>query len=169
MAQDSRGSSSQSFGPTSGLVTGWFASALFFLVGLLLVTSDTAGWGALVLAVGLVLWCFLARPRIVLEDGTLELRNAFSSWLVPLGLVEDVSVRHATVVTAAGRTYVGDAVGRSALEVLRGQERSGLADRLLAEIQREKKRTRKKGEVIRTWAVAHLVVIALLLLAFLVL
>ena len=91
--------SSQSFGPTSGLLTGWFASALLAAGGVALVFGDSLGWGALLLAVALVVWSFLARPRVVLDEGTLELRNAFSSWLVPVGRVDDVEVRQGTVVT----------------------------------------------------------------------
>lgn len=163
-------SASQSFGPTSGLFTGWFSGALFVVGGVIVGLSGSIGWGALLLALALVLWCFLARPRIVLEAGSLELRNAFSSWVVPLAAIDDVSVRHTTVVTVDGSTYVGDAVGRSALEVLRGGRLRGTPARVMEAIQREKACVDGSGsrEVRRVYAVPHLVVLSIMLLVFVV-
>lgn len=163
-------SSPQSFGPTSGLFTGWFSGALFLVAGVIVGLNGSVGWGALLLAVALVLWCFLARPRIVLDAGALELRNAFSSWVVPLAAIDDVSVRHATVVTVDGSTYVGDAVGLNALEVLRGTGSRGTPDRVVEAIQREKARIKGSGSraVQKVYAVPQLVVLGILLLVFVV-
>lgn len=164
-------SSSQSFGPTSGLVTGWFSGALFLVGGVFVALNGSVGWGALLLALALLLWCFLARPRIVVDSGVLELRNAFSSWVVPLAAVDDVTVRHSTVVTVGDKTYVGDAVGRSALEVLGREGRSGVPDDVVAVIEKEKSRARasRRSEVRKVYAVPHLVALGVLLLVFLVL
>jgi hypothetical protein len=110
----------QRFGPTSGQLTGWTGVGLMvFFVGWLLVVERDLETAVVLAAVGVLMWCFLLRPRVLLGPEQLVLRNAFSDWLIPLRLVEDVVVRQVTVVHAGEHSYQGVGVGRPLRRLLR--------------------------------------------------
>lgn len=114
----------QRFGPTSGMVIGWIgiASGLALAVWLLVAGRGVADVRAAIVLLVFVLlcWCFLARPRVVIGASDVELRNALSSWHVPLASVEDVQVRQATMVVTDERSYVGIGVGHPMRKLVRG-------------------------------------------------
>ena len=71
------------------------AAAALLAVGLPLYEQDRATIRFAVGAalVGVLVWAFILRPRIILRtDGTVLLRNVFSTWTVPLAGVETVAV-----------------------------------------------------------------------------
>ncbi|HEU4567579.1 MAG TPA: hypothetical protein VFR99_06040 [Marmoricola sp.] len=182
------------FGPTTGLVTGWLGVAIVVVVVVLVLAQEHSLLGARVvlgaLACGLVLWCYLLRPRVVLEADRLELRNAFSTLLVPWLLVGDVLVRTVTRVYVGDKVYVGTAVGhtaRSMMRTARKQRRTLVAEphesthavdqplpTLIEEAIRERARSSQRaapaeagrGEVTREWAVPELAVLVALLVGF---
>jgi hypothetical protein len=70
---------------------------------------------------GVLIWCFMLRPRLVIRSAELELRNAFGSWHVPLASVRRVAVRAVTRVYTDERRFDGVAVGRPARSLVRGR------------------------------------------------
>lgn len=163
------------YGPTSGLVSGWIAVVLCAALAVVLPfagqdrTTLRFAVGAALAA--LVIWAYTARPRIIMRPGTLVLRNPWSTWLVPVGLVDDVHVRLTTRVMVAGRSYEGVAVGK-ALRVLSGAKPRSwgtvdpvpdlLEERVLAAAESARAVGSPAGEVVRVWAVPELVVVAVL-------
>ena len=116
----------RSFRPTSGTAVGWTGVALA-TVGLVtaLVGDHTLGGARFALAAatfGLLVHCFMLRPRLVIGRTDLELRNPFASWHVPLAGVRRVVVRAVTrVYTDDDRRYDGVAVGRPVRSMVRGK------------------------------------------------
>jgi hypothetical protein len=111
--------------PTSGAATGWAGVALALVVVLAVLVEDRtlrgtryALGGSLF---GLLVWCYMLRPRLVIGSTLLELRNPFSSWHVPLAAVERVAVRAVTSVYTDDRRFDGLAVGRPVRSLMRGQ------------------------------------------------
>lgn len=169
----------QSYGPTSGTVAGWIGIVLAaVVVGVLLVNERSEGGlrAALAIAlVGVVVWCYLLRPRILIRPATVVLRNAFSDWEVPLSAVQEVSVRTVTGVYTAERRYDGIAVGRTVRSILRSQGKGSgdeTADLVTGQIMRAAARARESGEPagtpVRTPARPELVVAGVLAAALLV-
>ncbi|MCW2856266.1 MAG: hypothetical protein JWR52_1881 [Marmoricola sp.] len=107
----------QRYGPTSGAITGMLGvlGCLVLAVGLPFAGHDllTTRWSLGAGAAAVLLWSFMLRPRIIVKDGTLELRNPLSSWLLGLAEVDAVQVRAVTRVrTTSGGSYDAVAVGR---------------------------------------------------------
>lgn len=123
-APDDRGSELR-FTPTSGTVTGWIgvSAAVLVLVAALIEMRTLVGTryalGAGVF--GLLIWCFMLRPRVVIGRAELELRNIFSSWHVPLADVRRVAVRAITRVYTEDGHFDGVAVGRPLRSMRRGR------------------------------------------------
>jgi hypothetical protein len=104
------------FTPTSGTAAGWAGIVIAVFV-LVVVLSDDRSVGSfrfsfVVGLFGLLVWCYMLRPRVVIGTSEVELRNAFSSWHVPLAEVRRVSVRAVTRVHTDERRFDGVAVGR---------------------------------------------------------
>jgi hypothetical protein len=104
------------FAPTSGTGAGWCGLALAAFA-LVVVLGDDRSLAsirfALAVAIfGLLVWCYMLRPRIVIGSVEVELRNAFSSWHVPLADVRRVAVRAVTRVYTDDARFDGVAVGR---------------------------------------------------------
>lgn len=119
------GRPAQRFSPTSGVVSGWLGVGLAtIMVGSVVLGDHTRSGLRFALAAagfGLLLWCFMLRPRLVIGDAELELRNPFSSWHIPLAEVRRVSVRAVTqVFTGDERRFDGVAIGRPARSLVRG-------------------------------------------------
>ena len=88
------------FQATSGRAMGWLGLGLSVLaIGAVLAEDRSLGGARFGFAAGffgLLVWCFMLRPRVVLRRTEVELRNAFSSWHVPLAAVRQVSMRAIT-------------------------------------------------------------------------
>lgn len=115
----------QRFGPTSGVVSG-VAGLLVCAAVIGLAVADGLGTisvrvvlGALAGAV--LVWAFMLRPRIVIEQGgrTLLLRNAFVDRRVPLAAVKVVGVRAVTRIETEDARFDCVAVGRPLRKAVR--------------------------------------------------
>lgn len=105
------------FGPTSGAISGVVGIAC----GLVLAASTLFGgltrsalpylFGGLAIAV--LAWAILLRPRVRLHADEVELRNVFSSWLVPYAVITGAVVRSYAIVRVGERKYAGLGLGRS--------------------------------------------------------
>lgn len=179
----------QRFGPTSGKVTGYLGLAACGAVLVLLLRNDagTANlrWVVATAIGALVVWSVMLRPRVVLRAGReVELRNVFSSWLVPLALVRGVSVKAITRVETEDGRYDGVAVGRRVRQLVR-ESRAGRpavedkprssdideVDLMITAIDHAAEQARRDGSeqsVRRVWAVPELAALAVLLVALVV-
>ena len=104
------------FHPTSGTAMGWIGVGLAAIAVVAVLYDGLSVSGArfaLAAALfGLLVWCFMLRPRVVLGRTEVELRNALSSWHVPLASVRRVMVRAITRVSTDDAHFDGIAVGR---------------------------------------------------------
>ena len=66
-----------------------------------------------------VCWSLLLRPRVVLEQDELVMRNAVSDYRVPYSRISEFFVRSTTVVLADGRKFLGLGVGRRRADMTR--------------------------------------------------
>jgi hypothetical protein len=113
------------FTPTSGTFSGWLGVGLAAVAFVAVVLDDhTLRGGRIAIAAltfGLVVWCFMLRPRILIGSTLLELRNPFTTWHVPLASVRRVAVRAVTRVwDDEDRHFDGVAVGRPVRSLVRG-------------------------------------------------
>jgi len=153
----------QKYGPTTGAFTGWIGLLMCLGAIAALLTDATAGsvrFAIVLGALGLLIWCFVLRPRVIVrEPNTLLLRNAVSTWELPLAGVTKVRVKAITRVEIGESPYDGIGVGRRVRTMVRGQvvkHGDGFADagRALGDPPR---RDRKHPEVNPPEAVADLV------------
>ena len=104
------------FHPTSGTAIGWLGLGLAGVAVVAVAYDGLSVSGARFAAAsalfGLLVWCFMLRPRVVLGPTEVELRNAFSSWHVPLAGIRRVMVRAITRLDTDAGAYDGIAVGR---------------------------------------------------------
>lgn len=104
------------FHPTSGTAVGWLgvvlAAIAVFAVMYDGVSVRGARFGLAATLFGVLIWCFMLRPRVVLSRTEVELRNAFSSWHVPLAAVRRVMVRAITRIDTEDGHFDGIAIGR---------------------------------------------------------
>lgn len=112
--------------PTSGTASGWIGLAIagVFVVAVLVSDHSIGGvrFALAALLFGLLLWCYMLRPRVTIGGTDVDLRNAFSTWHVPLVDVRSVSVRAVMMVSTDERRYDGVAIGRPARTLLRGNQ-----------------------------------------------
>lgn len=112
--------------PTSGTASGWIGLLIAAVFVVAVVAGDRTVVGArfafAAALFGLLMWCYMLRPRVVVGGSELELRNPLSSWHVPLVDVRSIEVRAVTIVTTEERRYDGVAVGRPARTLLRGNQ-----------------------------------------------
>jgi hypothetical protein len=119
------GEGDRTFRPTSGTFLGWVGVALAGggVVDALLDDRSLEGLrfalGAAIF--GLLVWCFMLRPRLVIGARDLQLRNPFLTWYVPLASVRKVAVRAVTRVHTDERRFDGVAVGRPARSLTRAR------------------------------------------------
>ena len=76
-----------------------------------------------------VCWSLLLRPRVVLDQEELVLRNAVSDYRIPYARISDFFVRSTTVALVDGRKLLGLGVGRSRRDMTR--TRRGSSDALM--------------------------------------
>jgi hypothetical protein len=118
-------SGKQAYGPTSGVVTGWIGLVGGIGLGVVVVVSDHdlvgVRWALALAALGVVLWAYLLRPRIILDhaSSTLVLRNPLTTWRIPLATVRMVGVKTVTTVKTDDARYDAVAVGYPLRKVLR--------------------------------------------------
>jgi hypothetical protein len=181
------------FGPTSGLFPGVLGLALVAVVVVLTLVANRSVGGVRValaaLAVGVLIYAYLVRPRVVLGPRTVLLRNAFIDYVIPYAAIQDVSVRTVTRVYVGERTYAGIGVGHPARKLLReqGQRRpdsppaqtslrgqvlhDAIPDFVAAQVLEKATLSTEGGEagpVRRKLAVPELVALGVLVVAFLV-
>ena len=112
------------FTPTSGTTIGWCGLALVVGVLAFILVDDRSTvsirFAFAVAMFGMLVWCYMLRPRLVIGSAEVELRNAFSSWHVPLAEVRRVAVRTITRIYTDDGQYDGVAVGRSVRSLRRG-------------------------------------------------
>jgi hypothetical protein len=115
----------QTFTPNSGTGVGWTGIVLASVAVVVVLVDDRSAASlrfALVAATfGLLLWCYMLRPRVLIRSTELELRNPFTSWHVPLVDVRRVAVRAVTMVYTDDRRFDGVAVGRPVRTLVRGR------------------------------------------------
>ena len=117
------GEGDRTFRPTSGTFLGWVGIGLA-AAGVADGLIDDRTLGGLRFALGaaifgLLVWCFMLRPRLVIGSVDLQLRNPFLTWFVPLASVRKVAVRAVTRVHTDDRRFDGVAVGRPARSLTR--------------------------------------------------
>jgi hypothetical protein len=184
----------RAFGPTTGVVTGWLGLVIVAAVVVVTLVQDRSVVGLRIvlgaLLCGIVLWCYLLRPRLVLEHDRLELRNAFSTTTIPWLRVGEVLVRTVTRVYVGEKAYVGVAVGHSARSMMKAARKQRRAltgeprvsrhavDQPLPTLIEDAIRDRARrahematddadrGDVTRRWALPELVATVVLALAF---
>jgi hypothetical protein len=115
----------QRYGPTTGTFSGWLGLVICAGSIAVLLVEPTHGTVRFALALGVVallIWCFVLRPRIIVRHpNTLVLRNAVSTWELPLAGVSRVGVKAITRVQVGEMAYDGIAVGRRVRTMVRGQ------------------------------------------------
>lgn len=106
----------QRFGPTQGLVTGWvgMVAVAAVTVGVLADRQDVVGIRIALMALcfGVVVWCFMLRPRVGVEAGRVHLINPLRDTSIPVTRIDQFSIGAATAVRVGERKYVGIGVGR---------------------------------------------------------
>jgi hypothetical protein len=116
-----------SFGPTTGLFTGVLGLVVVALVVVITLVEDRTVVGLRVifatLAVGVVVWCYLLRPRIILQADSVLLRNAVVDHDIAYAATDDVVIRTITRVYVGDKTYPGLGVGHPARKLMRNQTR----------------------------------------------
>lgn len=126
MSATARGEDRRRFTPTSGTTAGWVGVGLAVFVLVVILLDDqslpTVRFAFAVAIFGLLAWCYLLRPRVVIDTAEVELRNAFSSWHVPLADVRRVAVRAVTRVYTDERRFDGVAIGRPVRSLRRGHQ-----------------------------------------------
>ncbi|RNL78583.1 hypothetical protein [Nocardioides marmorisolisilvae] len=116
----------QKYGPTTGAFTGWVGLVLCLgSIAALLTggpTHATLRFALVLGVVALLVWCFVLRPRVIVrEPNTLLLRNAVSTWELPLAAITRVGVKAITRVHLGDTPYDGIGVGRRVRNMVRGQ------------------------------------------------
>jgi hypothetical protein len=110
---------------------GWFGIAIAAVALVLLLFGDhsisTVRFAFAVAIFGLLVWCYMLRPRVVVDPDEVELRNAFSSWHVPLAEVRRVAVRAVILIYTDERRFHGVAVGRPVRSLRGGRQSKGPA------------------------------------------
>jgi hypothetical protein len=69
---------------------------------------------------GVLLYASTLRPRVLVEDAELVLRNMFTTVRVPLATIEEIVVQQVLAVRAGDRRFVCAGAGRSLRAVMRG-------------------------------------------------
>jgi hypothetical protein len=117
----------ESFGATSGRVFGVIGLLVGLALGVAGLTASPITWE--LPSIGLLLlvlsWTSLLRPAVGVTDGDLVLRGMVDTVTIPLGAIEQVSVRQVLTVLAGDKKYSSAAVGRGRREMFREQVRGG--------------------------------------------
>jgi hypothetical protein len=112
----------EKFAATSGRWLGWLGIVIgVVVVGSAVVDHNASSLGtfAFGLAVGVVSWVALVRPRVTLHSAGVLLRNMVRDVYVPFSAIERTHAGQTLQVRTADKTYHGIGVSRSARTVLR--------------------------------------------------
>lgn len=123
------------FKPTSGQFVG-YAGLLFVAVGVgyvLLRVHTVVGLRVALglLLFGLVVWVTQLRSRATAYDDRLVLKNGVRDAVIPLVLVDEVSVRQTLNVWVGERRYICIGIGRSMRGLVKERRNRGRSDSLL--------------------------------------
>lgn len=112
------------FRPTSGRVTGVLA---LVVGGVVAVLGIVEGFPAPVVAgavlVAVLAWAAMLKPRVLVADRRLVLRNMLETTSIPLAAIEELAVRQVLAVRVGEKRYVSPAVGRSWRNTLKSSKR----------------------------------------------
>jgi hypothetical protein len=116
----------QRYGPNTGTFTGWLGLVMCVGAALAVLMQPDPGrvrFGLVLLLVATVIWSYLLRPRVIIREtaAVLLLRNAFSTWELPLAAVTRVRVKAITRIELGEDGYDGIGVGRRVRTMVRGQ------------------------------------------------
>jgi hypothetical protein len=111
------------FAPNGGTATA--------VIGALVVAACLVAWlfdrgkvplwvPAVALLAAAILWSSTVRPRVMVADRQLVLRNMLTTVRIPLAAVEEVAVRQVMAVRAGGKRYVCAGAGRSLRAAMKG-------------------------------------------------
>jgi len=123
------GEVTERFRPTSGRVTGVLA---LVAVAAVVVLGVVEGFPAPVVAgavlVGVLAWASMLKPRVLVADRRLVLRNMLETTSIPLAAIEELAVRQVLAVRVGERRFVSPAVGRSWRNTLKSSRRPAPGD-----------------------------------------
>jgi hypothetical protein len=179
----------QRYGPTTGTVTGWIGLTMCTTAVVLTLLDPTTvriRYALVYALLGVVVWAYILRPRVIIREPTaLLLRNAFSTWEVPLAAVTSVGVKAIIRVRTGERAYDGIGVGRRVMKMVRGPQGhlhgptikhprvdspEAVADLVVEQVLAASERARESGQptnpALRRWAWLELVFCAALLVGF---
>jgi hypothetical protein len=95
--------------------------AVAFVVAWVVDMDQVALWvPAVALFGGVLLHMSTVRPRVMVKDRALVLRNMASTIHLPLASIEEVAVRQVMAVRAGGTRYVCAGVGRTMRQAMKG-------------------------------------------------
>lgn len=115
------------FNPTSGRLVGFtslgaiVALLLYLVVEVRTLTGLRLGLGLVFL--GVLVWATQLRSRAVAHAGVLTLRNSFRDAVVPLALVDEVSVRRMLMVWVGPERFVCIGIGTPLRKMMRAKSR----------------------------------------------
>ncbi len=114
----------EKFHPTNGRVVGVLGLIAVLVLLVLGAFEGFPVWTVGLLAVVAVLtWASVLRPSVRIVGDELELRNMFLTQSLPLGAIEEVSVRRVLAVRAGDRRFVSPAISRSLRQTLHPKKR----------------------------------------------
>lgn len=105
------------FVPTGGRILGVLALALVAAIVLIRVLDTDSGlpmpvvWASV--ALGVLAWAAMLRPRVWVTEDDLVLRNMLETTRVPLAAIERVIVQQLLIVEAGEKRFVSPAIGKS--------------------------------------------------------
>jgi hypothetical protein len=102
---------------TSGTISGWMGVAAGLVAAVLGIIGSAPIWVPLGLAIALVCWLILLRPRVGIEPHDLILRGTFSTARIPLASVRTIVIRQMLVVNVGERRFTNPSIGRPLREV----------------------------------------------------
>lgn len=113
MVEEPAGGVTETFRPASGRVTGVLALvavAGIVVLGVLGTLPAPVVAGSLV--AGVLVWASMLRPRVLVADRRLVLRNMLGTVSVPLAAVEELAVHQVLAVRVGEKRYVSPVIGR---------------------------------------------------------
>jgi hypothetical protein len=120
---DQDGGTVEKFAPNGGTVIAVIGGlvALGFLLAGIFDSDNVPLWvPAIALFSGVLLYMSTVRPRVMVQDRELVLRNMASTVYLPLASIEEVAVRQVLAVRAGGKRYVCAGVGRTLRQAMKG-------------------------------------------------
>ena len=120
---DQGGGTVEKFAPNGGTVIAVLGGlvALGFVVGWIFDSDGVPLWvPAIALFGAVVLYISTVRPRVMVRDRELVLRNMLTTVHLPLASIEEIAVRQVMAVRAGGKRYVCAGVGRTLRQAMKG-------------------------------------------------